>query len=131
MNRIENALAMFDKVVDIWYKCLAAVLAVKSSGAAAPATPALSEAKGSEGIEMLTQILKRREECVGETNLATGEACYILGLLHQYFGEVQQARARMHAALGIYENRLGAEHHSTMDVAKSLDQLQGAAEPVA
>ena len=27
--------------------------------------------------------------------------------------------------------RLGAEHHSTMDVAKSLEQLQGAAEPVA
>ena len=29
--------------------------------------------------------------CVGETNLATGEASYILGLLHQYFGEEQQA----------------------------------------
>ena len=125
MNRIENALAMFDKVVDIWYKCLAAVLAAKSSGAAAPATPALSEAKGSEGIEMLTQILKRREECVGETNLATGEACYILGLLHQYFGEVQQAQARIRAALGIYENKLGPDHHSTKDVAKSLEQLEG------
>lgn len=123
MNRVENALAMYDKVVDVWYKCLASVLAAKGDGPA----PVLSEAKGSEGIEMLSQILKRREECVGETNLATGESSYILGLLHQYFGEVQQAQARMQTALGIYENRLGAEHHSTMDVAKSLEQLQGAA----
>ena len=53
----------------------------------------------------VSQILKRREECVGETNLATGESSYILGLLHQYFGEVQQAQGRMHTALGIYENR--------------------------
>ena len=49
------------------------MLAAKGDGAA----PVLSEAKGSEGIEMLSQILKRREECVGETNLATGESSYI------------------------------------------------------
>ena len=29
--------------------------------------------------------------CVGEINLATGKASYILGLFHQYFGEEQQA----------------------------------------
>ena len=70
---------------------------------------------------------RRGRRCVGETNLATGESCYILGLLHQYFGEVPQAQARMQAALGIYETKLGPEHHSTKDVAKSLDQLQGVA----
>ena len=59
--------------MDVWYKCLASVLAAKGDGAA----PVLSEAKGSEGIEMLSQILKRREECVGETNLATGDSSYI------------------------------------------------------
>tara|TARA_B100000787_G_C15993222_1_gene206777 strand:- start:109 stop:291 length:183 start_codon:yes stop_codon:yes gene_type:complete len=52
MNRVENALAMYDKVVDIWYKCLASVLAAKADGPA----PMLSEAKGSEGIEMLSQV---------------------------------------------------------------------------
>ena len=84
--------------MDVWYKCLASVLAAKGDGPA----PVLSEAKGSEGIEMLSQILKRREECVGETNLATGESSYILGLLHQYFGEVQQAQARMQGDTGRY-----------------------------
>jgi tetratricopeptide (TPR) repeat protein len=120
MNQIEKALAMYDKVVDIWYKCLASVLTKEGAPRGA-----LGEAKGSEGIEMLTQILKRREECVGETNIATGESYYILGLLHQYFGDLQQAQMRIRAALGIYENQLGPEHHSTKDVAKSLSQLEG------
>ena len=39
---------------------------------------------------------------------------------------MQQAQARIRAALGIYENKLGPEHHSTKDVAKSLEQLEGA-----
>merc|ERR1711988_1817643 len=102
MNKIENALAMFDKVVDIWYKCLANVL---SANEAAP-NEGLGEAQGSEGIEMLTQILKRREECVGETNIATGESYYILGLLYQYFGDYQNAQQKISTALGIYENQL-------------------------
>jgi len=116
MNRIESALAMYDKVVDIWYKCLAALLSKE-------ARQPLSEAKGSAGVEMLTHILRRREECAGETYIATGEAHYILGLLHQYCGDPKEAQTHIRTALGIYENQLGPEHHSTKDVARSLAQL--------
>ena len=40
---------------------------------------------------MLTHILRRREECAGETYIATGEAHYILGLLHQYCADPKLA----------------------------------------
>ena len=96
MNQVENALAMYDKVVDIWYKCLAAVL---SNGPGAAQPPALSDAKGSEGIDMLGQILRRREECVGETNIATGESYYILGLLQQYMQQHSSAATCIRAAM--------------------------------
>mmetsp|Transcript_30517 Transcript_30517/g.93320 ORF Transcript_30517/g.93320 Transcript_30517/m.93320 type:complete len:407 (-) Transcript_30517:160-1380(-) len=118
MNKIESALAMYDKVVDIWYRCLAALLGNDS------AHP-LSEAKGHAGVEMLKVILKRREECAGETYIATGEAHYILGLLHQYCGDPKSAQKHIRTALGIYENQLGPEHHSTKDVARSLAQIEG------
>jgi tetratricopeptide (TPR) repeat protein len=121
MNQVENALAMYDKVVDIWYKCLAAVL---SNGPGAAQPPALSDAKGSEGIDMLGQILRRREECVGETNIATGESYYILGLLQQYMQQHSSAATCIRAALAIYQNQLGPEHRSTKDVATSLAQLE-------
>ena len=60
----------YAQVVDIWYKCLASVLAGQGEGGpqgggahgGGPA-PSLSESKGAEGTEMLSQILKRREEC--------------------------------------------------------------------
>ena len=120
-HRIENALAFYDKVVDIWYKCLAAVL---SNGPGAAQPPALSDAKGSEGIDMLGQILRRREECVGETNIATGESYYILGLLQQYMQQHSSAATCIRAALAIYQNQLGPEHRSTKDVATSLAQLE-------
>jgi tetratricopeptide (TPR) repeat protein len=122
MNKIESALAMYDKVVDIWYRCLAALLA---KDAANP----LSEAKGHAGVEMLKVILQRREECAGETYIATGEAHYILGLLLQYCGDPKSAQKHIRTALGIYENQLGPEHHSTKDVARSLVQIEGGEYP--
>lgn len=124
MNKIESALAMYDKVVDIWYRCLAALLA---KDAAHP----LSEAKGHAGVEMLKVILARREECAGETYIATGEAHYILGLLLQYCGDPKSAQKHIRTALGIYENQLGPEHHSTKDVARSLVQIEGCVYPSA
>ena len=38
---------------------------------------------------MLSHIRKRREECVGASNIATGESNYVLGLLYQYLGQVR------------------------------------------
>ena len=73
---------------------------------------------------MLGQILRRREECVGETNIATGESYYILGLLQQYMQQHSSAATCIRAALAIYQNQLGPEHRSTKDVATSLAQLE-------
>jgi len=122
MNKVENALAMYDKVVDIWYKCVTQLL---SADAAAFELPALGDAKGAEGIEVLSHIRKRREECVGASNIATGESNYVLGLLYQYLGQVAKAAEHMRLALAIYENQLGSEHQSTKDVTLSLMQLEG------
>ena len=121
MNKIENALAVYDKVVDIWYKCVTQLLSVDGEG-----LPPLGDAKGAEGVEVLLQIRKRREECVGSGNIATGESNYILGLLLQYLGQVHKAAEHMRLALATYENQLGAEHKSTKDVAASLAALEGA-----
>jgi hypothetical protein len=120
MNKIENALAMYDKVVDIWYKCITQLLSADPS----EGLPPLGEAKGAEGVEVLTHVRKRREECVGAANIATGESNYILGLLHQYLGQLHKASEHMRLALAIYENQLGPDHQSTKDVTLSLMQLE-------
>ena len=122
MNKVENALAMYDKVVDIWYKCITQLLSLDGPAHLAP----LGDAKGAEGVEVLSHIRKRREECVGGSNIATGESNYILGLLYQYLGQLQKAAEHMRLALAIYENQLGAEHQSTKDVTLSLMQIEGA-----
>lgn len=109
-------------MVDIWYKCVTQLLS--NEGAE---LPALGDAKGVEGVEVLMQIKKRREECVGTGNIATGESNYILGLLLQYLGQLPKAADHMRLALAIYEEQLGADHRSTKDVAMSLATLEGAA----
>jgi len=122
MNKIENALAVYDKVVDIWYKCVTQLLSPEGAG-----LPPLGDAKGAEGVEVLMQIRKRREECVGMGNIATGESNYILGLLLQYLGQLPKAAEHMRLALAIYEKQLGLDHRSTKDVAASLAALEGGA----
>ena len=124
MNKVENALAMYDKVVDIWYKCVTQLLAVDATS---HELPTLGDAKGAEGVEVLSHIRKRREECVGASNIATGESNYVLGLLYQYLGQLAKAAEHQRLALAIYENQLGPEHQSTKDVTLSLMQLEGAA----
>ena len=64
---------------------------------------------------------------MGASNIATGESNYILGLLHQYLGQLHKAAEHMRIALAIYENQLGAEHQSTKDVTLSLMQIENAA----
>ena len=89
--------------------------------------PTLGDAKGAEGVEVLCHIRKRREECVGASNIATGESNYVLGLLYQHLGQLAKAAEHQRLALAIYENQLGPEHQSTKDVTLSLMQLEGAA----
>ena len=80
-NQIENALAFYDKVVDVWYKFLASVRNNSED------IDVLGEAQISEALDMLTKILKTREKFLGDSHIATGEAHYTLGLLNLFVGE--------------------------------------------
>ena len=112
--------------LSVWQCTVAAIKTVTqllSVDSSSYELPTLGDAKGAEGVEVLSHIRKRREECVGASNIATGESNYILGLLYQYLGQLHKAAEHMRLALAIYENQLGAEHQSTRDVTLSLMQL--------
>ena len=54
-NQIENSLAFYDKVVDVWYKFLASVRNNTEN------IDTLGEAQIAEAMEMLKEILKTRK----------------------------------------------------------------------
>jgi len=120
-NRIENALALFDKVVDIWYKFLAGVRSSKNEAAAV-----LGEAQLAEALDHLSKILAMRRKVLGERHIASGEALYTQGLLRLFMGEKGAASEDIELALQVYREHLGEEHPSTRDVADVLKQLQEA-----
>ena len=118
-NRIENALALFDKVVDIWYKFLASVRnAKKDTGTV------LGEAQLAEALDHLSKILTMRRKVLGERHIASGEALYTQGLLRLFMGEKGAARDDIELALQVYREHLGDEHPSTRDVSDVLKQLE-------
>jgi len=116
-NRIENALALYDKVVDIWYKFLASV---RNN---AEVTDVLGEAQLAEAMDMMTKILGMRHKILGENHIATGEALYTQGLLRLFMGEKQAAQEDITGALEVYSEHLGVDHPSTKDVHDVLQQL--------
>eukprot|EP00968_Pinguiococcus_pyrenoidosus_P026958 scaffold7342_cov269-Pinguiococcus_pyrenoidosus.AAC.12 len=120
-QRIENALAMFDKVVEVWYKFLASVRTEPDRG------EEYTEGQINEGLDMLGRILEIRKKLLGEGHIATGEVLYTLGLLLLFAGKHQEATERVAGAHQVYHANLGAEHSSTIDVAEVLRQLQGTA----
>ena len=117
-SRIESALALYDKVVDVWYKFLASVLNNTSD------MDSLGEAQIAEAQEMLRKILSTREKFLGDSHIATGEAKYTLGLLHLFIGETPPAMDNITSAAAIYNEHLGPEHPSTKDVEAVLKQLE-------
>lgn len=116
-NRVESALAFYDKVVDIWYKFLASVRNQQDE------IDVVGEAQLAEAMEMLKQILRTREKYLGATHIATGEAQYTLGLLHLFVGANDESQSRISQAAEIYLEHLGPEHPSTRDVQEVLQQL--------
>lgn len=117
-QRVEGALALFDKVVEIWYKFLASV---RSEPAGAESS---GEAQLKEGLGMLQRILDMRSQLLGRDHIATGEASYTVGLLQIFMGRYEDAQATVRSAMDVYRQHLGAEHASTRDVAEVLQQLQ-------
>jgi len=116
-RKIQNALAFYDKVVDIWYKFLASVRndaeLVRNFG----------EAQLTEGLEMLSRILATRVNLLGDSHIAVGEAKYTLGLLHLFLGNRSAARDNLAVAAEVYRKHLGPNHPSTRDVQEVIGQL--------
>ena len=72
-NRVENSLAFYDKVVDIWYKFLANVRSNTQD------IDMLGEAQISEAMDMLKTVWQIREKFLGGDHIATGRVGSLLG----------------------------------------------------
>lgn len=132
-GNVENALAFFDKVVDIWYKYLSTLHAEQSSSFAMTGsvaqpetgTASLPEEIVSEGRNQLEKVLDCRRRLLGPGHIATGEAEYTLGLLEFFLlNNDTVAESLVLAAQKCYENQLGAAHLSTMHVSSMLTIIQ-------
>ena len=73
------------------------------------------------------KIKSTRTKFLGDNHIATGEACYTLGLLHLFVGNTAAAQEHIGAASAIYNEHLGPDHPSTRDVKEVLKQLHEAA----
>lgn len=119
-NKLEQALAFLDKVVDVWYKYLAG-MRNKSDTA-----ETLTEAQLAEALEMLKQILQTRVNYLGPNHIASGEAKYTLSLLYIFIGDTETAYQMIQEAHSVYTTQLGKEHPSTKDVEEVLNMLKEA-----
>ena len=143
----ENAMAFFDKVVDIWYKYLSSLLTkVESTARAVKEGPGgslslvsiqqqqqvqmndlevLNEENMSEGRGQLQAILEHRKNILGPEHIATGEILFTLGIFDFFLlGNHSTAEDNIQAALLIYGTHLGNEHPSTLHVINVLSQVK-------
>jgi tetratricopeptide (TPR) repeat protein len=111
-SKIDSALGMCDKVVEIWMK-----EGKKSSPVA------LSESQIMEGVQVISKIVVLREEALGIDHVATGEACFVLGLLYHHAKEPGKARGLIGKASKIYQQELGVSHPTTVDCVSRLQSL--------
>lgn len=119
---MEQALAFYDKVVDVWYKFL---VSLRNTGDEAAA--ALPDAQVAEAQAMLQDVARTRERVLGPTHIAYGEVQYTQGLLGVLAGDVDAGCFALRSAHAIYTEHLGADHPSTVDVATVLADLPDAA----
>ena len=141
-SNIENALAFFDKVVDIWYKYLSAVhsssetnlkndnegnnnIEIAKETALLNDAEHLSEDQIADGRSQLEQIMDSRRRLLGENHIASGEVQYTLGLFDFFLlGNQQSAESFISAAHKTYDQQLGNAHPSTRHVHAVLDFLR-------
>uniref|UniRef100_K3W5Q4 Uncharacterized protein n=1 Tax=Globisporangium ultimum (strain ATCC 200006 / CBS 805.95 / DAOM BR144) TaxID=431595 RepID=K3W5Q4_GLOUD len=117
----ENALGMFDKVVDIWYRFL--TNPPKDMAAWMLEHQRLRIYEASKMLQYITTI---RSSVLGASHVATGEALYTQSLIFLFLGDHAQAKQFVQQSLGIYRSNLGPEHPSTLDVKNVLHQLEEA-----
>ena len=130
---IENALAFYDKVVDIWYKYLS-ILHTNTlerhggeaggvGGVGSPENP--TDAQLNDGFNQLKHIFETRKKLLGESHIASGEAEYCLGLF-EFFLLRNEPNAALHmaSALAIYESQFGDQHSSVQHVRAILSFVE-------
>lgn len=93
----DSALAMFDKVVDIWYRFLTSPPEETAAWMLANQRRRLFEA-----VLMLAQVAVLRKAALGDTHVATGEAMYTQALLLLFLGDNARAKTTVRQALDIY-----------------------------
>jgi tetratricopeptide (TPR) repeat protein len=111
-SKVDSALGMCDKVVEIW---------MKEGKKLSPS--ALSESQVMEGVQVISKIVVLREEALGIDHVATGEACFVLGLLYNHANEPGKARGLIGKASKIYQQELGSIHPTTIDCVSRLQAL--------
>lgn len=93
----DSALAMLDKVVDIWYRFL-------TSPPEETAAWMLTHQKLRlyEAMTMLAQVAALRKVALGDAHVATGEALYTQSLLLLFLDDHARAKTTVRQALDIY-----------------------------
>lgn len=118
-DHVEQCLAFFDKVVDIWYKFLCSL----RQNADETISDYLNDAKIGEAGDILQSIVETRCEYLGPQHIASGEASFVLGILYSLAGQKQKAAELYSSALAIYEVEVGADNELTSDIRRALEQL--------
>ncbi len=129
---LENALAFFDKVVDIWYKYLSALHDPEKDqdiDVGAIVMPkeleSLSEEQLADGRSQLDHILDTRKQLLGVGHIATGEIEYTIGLFEFFLlGHEPNAEVFMNSAFQTYKTSLGEAHPSTKHVISVLSLVR-------
>ena len=124
-RRIDCALAMCDKVVDIWLKHVSSLTDTSKADPAKGEVEPLGESQLMDGLQTLTKIVALREESMGPDHITTGEALYTVSLVYMYAKDHQRALQLMEKAYKIYFWELGPDNKRTQELAASIRLVGG------
>eukprot|EP01138_Halocafeteria_seosinensis_P010562 gb/GECG01010784.1/.p1 GENE.gb/GECG01010784.1/~~gb/GECG01010784.1/.p1 ORF type:complete len:340 (+),score=54.25 gb/GECG01010784.1/:1-1020(+) len=117
-HRPTEALALYNKILDIWYKYL---INARSRDEKKDALP---DATVSECLSMLDEVKNSRRKHLGEENIATGEAFYVLGLMLAFVEEFTPAIEHLNTAKEIFAEQYGEGASSTLDIDGALKEVK-------
>ena len=125
---VENALAFFDKVVDIWFKYLSALHNPEQPNddiVIPEELESLSEEQLADGSYQLKKIYETRKQLLGINHIATGEVQYTIGLFEFFLiGNDNNALGLIEEAQTTYIKSLGEMHPSTEHISSVLDLVR-------
>ena len=84
--------------------------AVQRNTSIAGDTDALPDATVSECLSMLNEVKNSRRKHLGEDNIATGEAFYVLGLMLAFVDEFTPAIEHLNTAKEIFASQYVSRH---------------------